>query len=240
MPRFSKKYQDFDIEIKSVLAYITANQATVGVTPEQVTAYTAVAAAWTPLFTAYSNANTRTEPDIAAIKANYPLARHATNDLQQQIKHDGSITLTEDARINLYIHLDKNTRTPATRPTEVPALLVLSSTRLVSKISATLPSTEEENHRGLPDGTVKIVRLVTVTDTPEPPSRDAYHEIDATGHTVSDNSMARGRCRQIRLGDHDVSKHAWRKRPGIGAADGVHRQLTELGDSTTSNPNNHR
>lgn len=236
MPRFSKKYQDFDIEIKSVLAYITANQATVGVTPEQVTAYTAVAAAWTPLFTAYSNANTRTEPDIAAIKANYPLARHATNDLQQQIKHDGSITLTEDARINLYIHLDKNTRTPATRPTEALALLVLPSTRLVSKISATLPSTEEENHRGLPDGTVKIVRLVTVTDTPEPPPRDAYHEIDATGHTVS----------EIQWRAADAGKYGWvimmyqNTRGENGAADGVHRQLTELGDSTTSNPNNHR
>lgn len=159
-----------------------------GVTVEQVTAYAA-----------YSDSNTRTAPDMAEAKVQYQLLRHETNVLQQQIKSNASITLTEDARLNLYIHLDKTTRTPAARPTTAPALLVLSSVRMVSKISATYPTTEEENHRGLPVDVVKIVRLVAITDTAEAPLRDAYNEIDATGHTVS----------QIQWDASDVSKFGW-------------------------------
>ncbi len=199
MPRFSKQYQDFDLEYKSVLAYITTNQATLGVTVEQVTAYTASGGVWTTAYTAYSDSSTRTAPDIAEVKVQYLLMRHETNVLQQQIKSNASIVLNEDARIKLYIHLDKTTRTRVERPTTAPSLLVLSSMRLVSKISATYPTTEEENHRGLPIGVIKIVRVVAVTDTAEAPARDAYNEIDSTGHTVS----------TIQWGINDVSKFGW-------------------------------
>ncbi len=71
--------------------------------------------------------------------------------------------------------------------------------RLVSKVSATFPTTQEENHRGLPNGVNKIVRVVAVTDTAEAPARDAYTEIDSTGHTVS----------TIQWGADDVAKFGW-------------------------------
>lgn len=185
MPRFSKKYQDFDIEYKSVLAYITANQATLGITPEQVTTYTATGVLWSNAYTAYSDANTRTAPDIAEVATQFAFIRHDTNVIQQQIKNDASITLSEEARIALYIHLDKTTRTPATRPDVAPVVVVLSSVRLVSKISVTVPTSDEENHRGLPIGTRSIARLVAVTETGVAPAREAFNSIASTGHTVS-------------------------------------------------------
>lgn len=185
MPRFSKRYQDFDIEYKSVLAYITANQATLGISVEQVTEYTTKGGIWTTSYTAYSDANTRTEAIIAETSRQYQIMRHETNLLQQQIKHNASVTLTEDARINLYIHLDKTTRTPAPRPEIAPAILLVDSGRLINKISATFPTTEAENHRGLPTDVTAIARWTAVSETSEAPARELFTSIDDTGHTVS-------------------------------------------------------
>lgn len=185
MPRFAKKYADFDIEIKSVLAYITANQAALRITDEQLVAFTAAVVAWTVVYTAYLNQD-RSAADTRECDVGYRLARNETNVVQRQIKADPNAILSEEGYVHLYIHKDKTTQTTQPRPTAVPAVAILETSRLTNKISVYVPTSEQENHRALPDGVTTIVRLTAVTDTPVAPERSAYTEIDATGRTVAD------------------------------------------------------
>lgn len=198
MPRFAKKYQDFDIEIKSVLAYITANQVALRIHDAQLTAFTAVVAAWAVVYTPYLNQD-RSAADTRECDVGYHIARDAANVVQRQIKADPNVTLSEEGYVHLYIHKDKETITPQPRPTMIAGVAILDTSRLVNKISVYVPTSEQENHRALPDGVATIVRLTAATDTPVAPERSAYTEIDSVGRTVSD----------IQWPPEDINKFGW-------------------------------
>ena len=199
MPRFAKVYDDFDVEYKSVLAEITASQAALALTPDQVTAYTQAGGTWATAFAAYKDGNTRTESDIAQVKVQYNDMRHRTSAIQQQIKNNPSVTLSEEDRMKLYIHKDKETRTPSSRPVIAPTVFVIDTKRLTNEISITYPDSQGENHRALPDDVKTVVRLIAVTETPEAPARDAYNEIDAAAAANS----------RITWPEADANKFGW-------------------------------
>ena len=184
MPIFSKRYADFKIELDSVVEYLTANAAEVGVTPEQVTAITAVQTAYDGFYTPYLDGNTRTHADIVAMQAYYPIARHEVNAIQQQIKHNASLDLSEAARLALYIHKDKETNTPSSRPLISPVLTPLYSGRLTTQISIMQPALPEENHRDKPAGVKLIPIFQAVTEDTTAPARTEYEATDSTGHIV--------------------------------------------------------
>ncbi|WP_423909227.1 DUF4189 domain-containing protein [Candidatus Spongiihabitans sp.] len=93
---------------------------------------------------------------VAATRVDYVRFLSNTRELQQGVKNDPAVTLTEQQRLALYIHKDKSTRTPAPIPNRAPENVVLETIGLQNKISTFEPTSQEENHRGMPDDAVAI------------------------------------------------------------------------------------
>lgn len=181
--RLAPKYFEFDTELATALAYATANTAALGISADQLTALTDASTAWTAAFALYQTPATHTPLQVAATQTAYNTARDLLTGIQQQIKNDRSITLSDADIDNMYIHRDAQRRGRVPVPSVAPDNTLLESKHLTNQISTFQPDPGVENHRGLPTDVFAVMRKIALVAIGSPaPEADAYHAIETSGH----------------------------------------------------------
>lgn len=107
---------------------------------------------------------------------------HFVRGLQQQLKNSAAITLTPDDHQNLYIHIDKQTRTRINPPDFAPVLTLIRTEHLICEFQAVVPYSDEVDHIALPKH-MKLGRKIAVVPAGTPPTEANYHTIDSVGRS---------------------------------------------------------
>lgn len=197
--RVSAKYAEFDSFLPKFIAYATTNMVRLAISQATIDNFTALQTAWNIAFDVYSDRATQTPGSREVMKTNYTNCDTEVRKVQQSLKANAEITLTDDDYTQLDIHRDKTTRTPMPVPTIAPINILLESKHLTNKVSSNEPNTDAENRIRLPDFAHSISRMVATTETDEPPAITAYHPIDSVGRGVH----------MIIWNDEDNGKHGW-------------------------------
>ena len=98
------------------------------------------------------------------------------------MKNNVSITLTADDHQNLYIHIDKETRTRINPPEFSPSLTLIRTEHLICEFQANEPNPEDVNHLTLPKH-MKLGRKLAVVPAGTTPAETDYHPIDSVGRS---------------------------------------------------------
>ncbi len=93
--RLSKTYDDFSIELDTVLDYVGFHNVRLGVTAIQINSLALAHAAWNAEYKLYIDPERQTSIQIKTTRENFKKARNLINEIQQQIKHNKAITLTD-------------------------------------------------------------------------------------------------------------------------------------------------
>lgn len=181
--RISQTYLDFDAQLETMEAYLTeANRTRLGVSDAQNTEFTTLKATWDSALSDYKDPATHTPTAVMAMGESYSETAEFIFALRQQIKNNASITLTPDDYANLYIHVDKTTRSRINPPDYAPSVTLIESTHLVCKFDVTVPTSEEVNHLALP-AHMNIARLLAVMPDGTDPTENDYEPIDNVGRS---------------------------------------------------------
>lgn len=195
----STRYAEREAFLPVFIAYITANMARLGVPQETIDALNANKVDWDAKWTIYASRASQTMEARKEMEAIFNTFETQIREIQQSLKNNANITLTPTDYVRLDIHVDKTTRTPATRPIIAPENVVLATNHLTVKVSTFEPDSGNENHVHLPEYATSIARELAITDTAEPPERSAYHAIDNTGRGIH----------MVTFTQADVDKFGW-------------------------------
>ena len=186
--QLSQRYADFNNEQSTMLAYLSdgagapsAEATRLGVSAAKVTELLTTLAAYSVTYQQYVDPNQHTPKVVHQMKMDYDTSAHFIFPLRQQIKK-GEAELTANDYANLFIHVDKETRTPAERPTTAPTVVVLGEKHLNIEYETGEQSTEGVNRVATPAGT-QIARELAVTPvgTVSPIPDSEYSSLDIVG-----------------------------------------------------------
>ncbi len=124
MPKISKKYLEFNQEIEKVIETIDAETGHFNVSDASLKNIKDMQANFIALFNEYVKPN-RGSGDVKDIQDYYKIIRKALSEIQQGIKNDPTLNLTNAQKINLYIHIDALRRHKIAIPNVTPVINVL-------------------------------------------------------------------------------------------------------------------
>ena len=186
--RFSQKYADHLAELETIVAYTldggggpTPRATELGMSGEEVGNISALEVAYRAAYSAYTNPNTHNPATVYEMKVADDNAYAVILPLRQRLKN-GTVPLIGTDYTNLGIHRDKETRTPAEIPTDVPTMVLVDSRPLALTFEATEQSTEAVNRLALPKD-CRIAREMAVVAAGTQPADGEYHTIDTVGRS---------------------------------------------------------
>ncbi|MBA5249234.1 MAG: hypothetical protein FE834_06855 [Gammaproteobacteria bacterium] len=184
MYRIATSLTEFDNELNIMHNYLANNAERLRVNETQLTELNNILAKWEQEFALYVDPKTQNKQTREGIRLVYTSALKFIRNLRQQIKK-GSIELNEADYSNLYIHIDKTTKTPAQVPVVAPEMVLLKTQHMLNQIACTYPDVQNNQKRALPEGVGAIGRALVVNDEKNSPvDFDNYHMIDNTGRSV--------------------------------------------------------
>ncbi len=180
----SQRYADFSAELAIMIPYLTAGMVRFQVQQTQIDALTTMQTDFNAKWAEYLDPTKRTQLVDTQMHTLYTNGKFAQSSVQQQIKNNGTITLTDEDYANLYIHKDATIRTPAGEIIIAPRLAVTKNSHLANEISTTDPTEGKENVLALPADVTGISRYIAIAPADDPaPDRSGYHAIDNVGRS---------------------------------------------------------
>lgn len=180
--RRSGEFAHLDMMWVSIDAYLPNNATRIEIPEAQVTALTALKASWDVAYPVYLDPLQHTTAAVMAAETEYKKSMEAINAMQQFVKNNPNVELTDADYVALYIHKDKDhrTRTPVQ---EFPPNIVETTTKQrVNGFYTTYPDSGGNAHRALPYHNhlrIKVAFMAPGTETP-PTEGDFHMVMDST------------------------------------------------------------
>lgn len=182
---FPTKNADFNSYVQTIVPYLTANAARLGISASNIAALAALLILWKPAFAAGENPDTAT----ATVNATRDSYRHNLEALLRSIYHDiPESALTTQDRETLHLPAHNNPPTAHGVPTVAPVVSVDKIQHLQHILRFQNPDTPASHAK--PDGvaSIEVYGYVMGNNQPMPmpnpnpmPTEDNFHHIASTG-----------------------------------------------------------
>ena len=186
--RLSQTYADHSAEMLTMVNYImgadglpTEDAIRLGIDANDIAEISQLRLQFESAYQVYKNPNTHNAITIGEMRIADNNAYTVILPFRQRIKM-GKVELTPADYENLGIHKDKETRTPAEIPTDVPTAILVESRPMALTFEATEQSTEAVNRLKLPRG-CRVAREMAIVPQGTEPTETDYHSLDNAGHS---------------------------------------------------------
>jgi len=179
--RIATRYVDMNILIGRMIPYLETNHERLGVSPATVRGLAGLNAPYAKAYEAYADPNRQTKTAREAVDSAYRPLLVRVREIQQSIKKNVEVDLTDEDRNELEIHKDKTTRTRAKVPDFAPINEAIENTALRTKFATRVPSGREIDHFGMPVGAPRLMREIAVTSGDTAPKDKDFYAIDTVG-----------------------------------------------------------
>ena len=186
--RLSQTYADHSAELLTMVNYImgadglpTEDAIRLGIDANDIAEISQLRLQFESAYQVYTNPNTHNAITIGEMRIADNNAYTVVLPFRQRIKM-GKVELTPADYENLGIHKDKETRTPAEIPTDVPTAILVESRPMALTFEATEQSTDGVNRLRLPKY-CRVARQIAVVPQGTEPTEINYHSLDNSGYS---------------------------------------------------------
>ena len=181
--RLSVNYQTLRDQLAIAIPYMTANAERLGITADQLTSITARQTAFVAAHDLYLDPETHTPRVVHTTETEYLAADDEFRGLQQQMKNNRALEMTDADYDNTFTHRNADRRGRRPTPTVAPANTLLDSKRQTNTIETYKPVEGDTNHRRLDKDVARVGRKVALINSGDPvPTADDYHSLPPSGY----------------------------------------------------------
>lgn len=185
-----------------MIPYLTDHGRRLGITPTILDGLSALNRTFQKAYAVYISPETQTRMAREAVESAYKPLKARVREIQQSIKKNVAVDLTDEDRNELEIHKDKTTRTRAKVPDFAPTNDIIEMAHLRTKFAARVPVGREIDHLGMPVGAPRLVREIAITANRDTrPTDGDFYRIDTVGrseHNVMWPEDAQGKTGWLR------------------------------------------
>lgn len=178
----SKKFLLFDTELHDVATYVGEHRVALQLSEAVLKHLESDVATWDATFVLYKDDSKRTLAVIHQVHDNYDTISAYVHNLQQSIKRNPDLDLTDEDYTGLHIHRDKPRRGHIPKPEAAPQLQLVLTSHLRNGFE--INDADYRDHRGFPPDVAGAGRKLAVVSAGVSPTAGDYVVLGNTGRTT--------------------------------------------------------